>query len=68
NFQIIWWVITAALLSISPFLSSKFFSNASVIFYVLFIAYAFNIVVVCITANKLKDDNYNFLNLPFRLL
>jgi len=68
NFQIIWWVITAILLSISPFLSSKFFANSQIIFHVLFITYAINIFVVCITARKLKEDNYDFLNLPLRLV
>lgn len=68
NFQIIWWVVTATLLSLSPFLSYQFFSNASIIFYVLFISYAVNIVIVCMTAAKLKTNDYNFLNLPLRLV
>jgi len=68
NFQIIWWVITAILLSLSPFLSHQFFSNAPIIFYILFISYAVNIVMVCMTATKLKNDNYDFLNLPLRLV
>lgn len=68
NFQIIWWVITATLLSISPFLSTKFFANTQIIFHVLFVTYAVNIGIVCITAMKLKEGNYNFLNLPLRLV
>ena len=68
NFQIIWWVITAILLSLSPFLSHKFFSNAQIIFHVLFITYAINVLVVCMTAMKLQNDNYDFLNLSLRLI
>ncbi|MEM8527501.1 MAG: helix-turn-helix domain-containing protein [Bacteroidota bacterium] len=68
NFQIIWWVITAVLLSISPFLSRKLFSGIPVILYVLLLAYAFNLVVVFVTAMKLKKEDYDFLDLPLRLV
>lgn len=68
NFQIIWWVILSILLCLSPFISRKFFSDTQIILYVLFIAYAFNVVVVFVTSMKLKRNKLNFLDLPLRLL
>ena len=68
NFQIIWWIILSLLLIISPFISAKFFSNTQIILYVLFVGYAFNIVVVCIVAMKLKRHNFNFLNISLRFI
>ena len=66
NFQIIWWVILSLLLSISPIISRTFLSDTQIILYVLFVGYAFNVVIVCMTALKLKRNDYNFLNTPLR--
>jgi transcriptional regulator with XRE-family HTH domain len=68
NFQIIWWIIFSMLLCISPYISRKFFSNTQIIFYVLFVGYAFNVVIVFITAMKLRRNDFNFLKIPLRLL
>ena len=66
NFQILWWIVLALLLSVSPFISRKFLDNTQIIFYILIVGYTLNVIVVCITAMKLKDNNYTFLNLPIR--
>jgi len=63
NFQIIWWIILSLLLAISPFMSRQFFSNTQIILYVLFVGYAFNVVVVVVTAMKLKRNDLDVLNL-----
>lgn len=68
NFQIIWWIILSLLLAISPFMSRQFFSNTQIILYVLFVGYAFNIVVVVVTAMKLKRNDLDVLNLPIRFI
>lgn len=68
NFQIIWWIMLSLLLAISPFISREFLSNTQIILYVLFAGYALNIAIVCITAMKLKRNNFNFLNIPIRFL
>lgn len=68
NFQIIWWIIVSMLLCISPFISRKFFSNTQIILYVLFAGYTFNVVIVFITAMKLKRNDFNFLKISLRLL
>ena len=68
NFQIIWSVILCILLCISPFIGRKFFSNAPIILVVLFLVYAVNIVIVCHTAIKLQNNNFNILNSPLRFI
>ncbi|MBC2846260.1 DUF4870 domain-containing protein [Winogradskyella flava] len=68
NFQIIWWIILSLLLAISPFMSRQFFSNTQIILYVLFVGYAFNVVVVVVTAMKLKRNDLDVLNLPIRFI
>ncbi len=68
NFQIMWSVILAILLILSPFISHEFFSNFPLILLVLFAGYVFNIVIVCHTAMKLQRDNFNFLELPIRFI
>ncbi|EDP70019.1 transciptional regulator [Flavobacteriales bacterium ALC-1] len=68
NFQIIWWIIFSMLLCISPFISRKFLSNTQIILYVLFVGYAFNVVIVFITAMKLRRNDFNFLKTSLRLL
>ncbi len=68
NFQIIWWIILSLLLAISPFISRQFFSNTQIILYVLFVGYAFNVVVVVVTAMKLKRNDLDVLNLPIRFI
>jgi transcriptional regulator with XRE-family HTH domain len=68
NFQIIWWITLSFLLAISPFISRKFLSDTQIILYVLFVGYAINVIVVIITAMKLKRNSFNFLNSPIRFL
>ncbi len=68
NFQILWWIVLSLMLCVSPFISRKFLDNAQIIFYILFLGYTLNIIIVCITAIKLKHNNYKFLNLPVRFL
>jgi fructose-1,6-bisphosphatase/inositol monophosphatase family enzyme len=50
------------------FISRKFLANTQIILYVLFVGYAFNVVIVCITAMKLKRNDFNILNTPIRFL
>ncbi|WP_400079089.1 DUF4870 domain-containing protein [Winogradskyella sp. R77965] len=68
NFQIIWWIIFSILMCISPFISRTFFSNTQIILYVLLVGYVFNIVIVFITAMKLRRNDFNFLKTPLRLI
>ena len=68
NFQILWWLALSLLLVISPFMSHVFFSNTQIILYVLFGGYAFNIFMVGYTAIKLNHNDFNFLNLPIRII
>ncbi|GGI57667.1 helix-turn-helix domain-containing protein [Winogradskyella haliclonae] len=68
NFQIIWWIVLSLLLCLSPIISRKFLSNTQIILYVLFACYVFNIVIVCITAIKLKRNDYSFLNVPISFI
>ena len=68
NFQIMFSIALSALLCISPFIGRTFFSNAPIILIVLFIAYAFNVVIVCCIAMKLQRNNFDFLNSPLRLI
>ncbi|MEM5564998.1 helix-turn-helix domain-containing protein [Psychroserpens sp. AS72] len=68
NFQIIFSAVLSILLCISPFIGRYIFSNTSVIFIVLFLAYAVNIIIVCNTAIKLHRNNFNVLNIPLRFI
>lgn len=68
NFQIIWSITLAILLSISPFITHKFFSNTPIILFVLFVVYGVNIVIVCNTAIKLQRNNFDLLNIPLRFI
>lgn len=68
NFQIIWSIILCFLLCISPFISRKFFPNSAIILYVLFALYAFNIFIVFYTSRKIQNNNFDFLNIPLRLI
>ncbi|MFP2997176.1 helix-turn-helix domain-containing protein [Spongiivirga sp. MCCC 1A20706] len=68
NFQIIFSAILAILLCLSPFIGRKFFSNTSIILYVLFASYAFNIIIVCRNAIKLQRNNFDLPNLPIRFI
>ncbi|RNC87010.1 MAG: helix-turn-helix domain-containing protein [Winogradskyella sp.] len=68
NFQILFTVVLSILLSLSPFISRKLFSNTSVILYVLFFSYLFNIVLVFVIARKLQHKDFNFLNFKLRLI
>ncbi len=68
NFQIIFSAILSILLCISPFIGRQFFSNTPIILYVLFLAYLFNIVIVCLTALKLQRNDFDVLNLPLRFI
>lgn len=68
NFQIIWTAMLCTLLCIAPFVDMTPPSSTPLILYVLFIALAINIVVICATANRIQQDQYDFLNLPIRLL
>lgn len=68
NFQIIWWLVLALLLSISPFISRTFLSGTQIILYVLFIGYVSNVIIVYGTAMKLERNNFNVLDVAFRFL
>ena len=68
NFQIIWSIILCFLLCISPFISRLLFTNTQIILYVLFTVYALNVCVVFYTAKKIQNNNFDFLNIPFRLI
>ena len=68
NVQIMFSATLCILLCLSPFIGRQLFSNTPIILYVLFIAYAFNIIIVCITALKLQRNNFNILNLPLRFI
>ena len=68
NFQIIWSITLCFLLCISPFISRMFFSNTHIILYVLFAMYVFNVVIVFNIAKKIQRNNFDFLNIPPRLI
>ncbi len=68
NFQIIWSVVLCILLCISPYISRLFFPSTPLILIVLFVVYAFNIIIVCNTAIKLQHNNFDFLDLPIRFI
>lgn len=68
NFQIIFSVVLSLLLCVSPFISRALFSNTSIILFVLFAAYAINIIIVCRIAMKLQRNNFDFLNSPLRFI
>lgn len=68
NFQIVWWIIFSLLLCLSPYIGCKFFDSSKLILYVLFVGYALNIIIVFSTATKLRRNNFNFLDIPLRLI
>jgi transcriptional regulator with XRE-family HTH domain len=68
NFQILFSTTLSILLVLSPFISRKLFYNTPIFLFVLFAAYVFNIIIVFNIAMKLKRNNYNFLNIPIRLI
>ncbi|WP_298899943.1 helix-turn-helix domain-containing protein [uncultured Psychroserpens sp.] len=68
NFQIIFSAVLSILLCLTPFIGRTFFSDTSIILYVLFVAYAINIGIVCYTALKLRRNNFNVLNIPLRFI
>ncbi|WP_394750807.1 DUF4870 domain-containing protein [Spongiimicrobium salis] len=68
NFQIIFSSVLSILLCLSPFIGRTLFSNTPIILYVLLIAYAINIIMVCSIALKLQRNNFSFLNIPLRFL
>lgn len=68
NIQIIWSIVLAFLLCISPLISKIFFPHTKIILIVLFVVYAANIVIVCNTAIKLQRNNFNILDIPLRFL
>lgn len=68
NFQILFTLLLNLLLIITPFTLSKLFPNTPVILLVALIAFLFNIVVVIKTAIKIKDQNFDFLDLPIRII
>jgi transcriptional regulator with XRE-family HTH domain len=68
NYQIIWSVITSILMILSPFVQKAFSLPFPLLLYVLLICMSFNLIVIIKTAMSINKNNFNILNLSFRIL
>lgn len=68
NFQILFTLILSLLLILLPFTVAKLFPGIPLILISALLAYLFNIVVIIRTAIKIQHQDFDFLNLPLRLI
>nr|WP_262899765.1 helix-turn-helix domain-containing protein [Robertkochia marina] len=68
NFQILFTLILSLLLILLPFTVAKLFPGIPLILISVLLAYLFNIVVIIRTAIKIQHQDFDFLNLPLRLI
>ncbi len=68
NFQIVWTIVLCLLLCISPFINIDLPLSLPLILLVLLIGVGINLVVIYISAYKIDHEEYDFPNLPVRLL
>ncbi|MFH6770654.1 helix-turn-helix domain-containing protein [Gaetbulibacter aestuarii] len=68
NFQILFTLILSLLLILMPFTVSKLFPGIPLVLITALMAYLFNIVVIIRTAVKIQHQDFDFLNVSFRLI
>lgn len=68
NIQIIFSILLALFLCISPFISKTYFPDIPLILYVLLFAYIVNIVIVLKTAIKIGQNDYDVLETSLRFI
>lgn len=68
NFQILWTIIFCVSMCFAPFVHIEPIFSIRLIFFVLIVSYAINIGVVFYISTLINRNNFNFLNLPIRLI
>lgn len=68
NFQILWTIMLSILLIVSPFINQFFLPSKPLILIVLVLAFLANLLVITRTAISIQRNDFDFLDLPIRLL
>ncbi len=68
NFQILFSLSISLILIITPFTVQKLFPSVPLMLIIFLLAYLFNIIIVIRTALKIHRQEFDFLNLSFRLI